>query len=83
MERHACGRDSFVTQFHVLYPNEHIVRLALSGASAYGLSWFDAHIRAYAEHFGLPELWSEDFQHDRLYGRVRVVNPLLEPSALT
>ena len=61
----------------------HIVRLALRGAAAYGLSWFDAHIWAYAEHFGLPELWSEDFQHDRLYGRVRVVNPLLEPSAST
>ena len=28
-------------------------------------------------HFGLAELWSEDFQHDRLYGTVRVINPLL------
>lgn len=75
--------EEIMTQFHVLYPTEHIVRLALRGAAAYGLSWFDAHIWAYAEHFGLPELWSEDFQHDRLYGRVRVVNPLLEPSPST
>ena len=26
---------------------------------------------------GLSELVSEDFQHDRLYGTVRVVNPFL------
>ena len=39
------------------------------------LGWFDAHLWAYAEHFGLAELWSEDFQHDRLYGTVRAVNP--------
>ena len=27
--------------------------------------------------YGLRELWSEDFQHDRLYGSVRIVNPFL------
>ena len=53
-------------------------RLALRGAAAYRLSWFDAHLWAYAEHFGLSELWSEDFQRDRIYGTVRAVNPFLE-----
>jgi predicted nucleic acid-binding protein len=48
---------------------------ALRGAAAYQLSWFDAHLWAYAEHYGLNLLYSEDFQHDRLYGSVRVVNP--------
>ncbi len=61
--------------FEVLYPNETIVRAALRGAAAYHLSWFDAHLWAYAEYYGLPELISEDFEHDRLYGTVRVVNP--------
>ena len=42
--------------------------------------WFDAHLWAYAEHYGLSELYSEDFQHDRLYGTVRVVNPFLAVS---
>ena len=28
---------------------------------------------------GLAELWSEDFQHGRMYGTVRAVNPLLDP----
>jgi predicted nucleic acid-binding protein len=32
---------------------------------------------SYAEHYGLPEILTEDFQHDRLYGTVRVVNPFL------
>ena len=67
-----------MVQFPVLYPNAEIVRLALRGAATYRLSWFDAHLWAYAEHFGLAELWSEDFQHDRLYGTVRAVNPLLD-----
>jgi len=42
------------------------------------LRWFDAHMWAYAERFGLPELISEDFQHDPLYGTVRVVDPFRE-----
>lgn len=69
--------EEFLATFAVLYPNEAIVRLALRGAVAYRLPWFDAHLWAYAEHNGLSELVSEDFQHDRLYGTVRIVNPFL------
>lgn len=67
--------EELLNQFVVLYPNEAIVRTALRGAAAYQLSWFDAHLWAYAEHFGLRELLSEDFQHERMYGSVRAVNP--------
>ncbi|HEY3357686.1 MAG TPA: PIN domain-containing protein [Polyangia bacterium] len=72
-----AGREAeeLLAQFVVLYPNEALVRLALRGAAAYGLAWFDAHLWAYAEHYGLDELLSEDFQDGRLYGRVRAVNP--------
>lgn len=70
--------EEFLKQFTVLYPNEAIVRTALRGAAAYQLAWFDAHLWAYAEHYGLPELYSEDFEHDRLYGTVRTVNPFRE-----
>lgn len=69
--------EELLTQFTVLYPVEGLVRTALRGAAAYQLSWFDAHLWAYAEFYGLGELWSEDFQHDRLYGSVRIVNPFL------
>ena len=69
--------EEMLSQFAVLYPDEALLRTALRGAVAYELSWFDAHLWAYAEHFGLSELLSEDFQHDRLYGSVRAVNPFL------
>jgi len=69
--------EEFLQQFTVLYPNDAIVRSALRGAAAYQLAWFDAHMWAYAEHYGLTELLSEDFQHDRLYGTVRIVNPFV------
>ena len=66
----------------MLYLDEAVLRLALRGAAAYRLALFDAHLWTYAEHFGLAELWSEDFahedfEHDRVYGTVRAVNPLL------
>lgn len=69
--------EELLSQFEVLYPTEALVRTALRGAAAYQLSWFDAHLWAYAEHYGLAELYSEDFQHDRLYGTVRTVNPFI------
>jgi predicted nucleic acid-binding protein len=69
--------EEFLVQFTVLYPNEALVRLAFRGAAAYQLSWFDSHLWAYAEHYGLDQLISEDFQHDRLYGSVRVTNPFI------
>lgn len=67
--------EELLAQFTVLYPTEALVRTALRGAAAYQLSWFDAHMWAYAEHYGLDELASEDFEHGRLYGSVRAVNP--------
>lgn len=67
--------EELMVQFPVLYPNAALVRTALQGAAAYQLSWFDAHLWAYAEHFGLEEIVSEDFEHGRLYGSVRVRNP--------
>lgn len=67
--------EELLLEFDVLYPNEDVVRLALRGCAAYRLPWFDAHLWAYAEHYGLDELLSEDFEHDRWYGAVHVVNP--------
>jgi len=67
--------EELLAQFVILYPNEAVLRLALRGTAAYRLNWFDAHLWSYAEHYGLSELISEDFQHDRLYGTVRAINP--------
>ena len=71
--------EDLLNQFPVLYPNEQMLRTALRGAAAYDLSWFDAHLWAYADYYGLSELISEDFQHGRMYGAVRAVNPFAEP----
>jgi predicted nucleic acid-binding protein len=69
--------EELLKQFRVLYPNEAILREAVRGCAAYQLSWFDAHLWSYAEHYGLPEILTEDLQHDRLYGTVRAVNPFI------
>jgi predicted nucleic acid-binding protein len=70
--------EELLSQFDVLFPDQELVRIALRGAAAYQLAWFDAHLWAYAERFGLSELLSEDFQHGRLYGTVEAVDPFLE-----
>lgn len=67
--------ESMLLTFEVLYPDAGLIRTALRGMPAYGLSWCDAHLWAYAEHYGCSVLYSEDFQAGRVYGSVRVVNP--------
>lgn len=69
--------EDLLTQFPVLFPNDALFRTALRGAAAYQLPWFDAHMWAYAEHYGLGELISEDFENGRLYGSVRARNPFI------
>jgi predicted nucleic acid-binding protein len=69
--------ELFMAQFPVLYPNDHVFRMALYGIATYRLPWFDAHLWAYAEHYGLPEILSEDFEHGRRYGGVRIRNPFV------
>jgi predicted nucleic acid-binding protein len=70
--------EDLFNQFEVLFPNQPLVRLAIRGAATYRMPWFDANIWAYAEYYGMEELISEDFQHDRLYGQVRALNPFAE-----
>lgn len=67
--------EEMLVQFDVVYPDEELVRMAIRGAATYRLSWFDAHMWAYAERFGADTLWSEDFEDGRLYGHVRVRDP--------
>ena len=72
--------DEWAAITKVLYPTPAVLRLAIAGAAAYGMSWFDAHLWACAEHFGVGRLVSEDFQHGRLYGTVQVENPFADRS---
>jgi predicted nucleic acid-binding protein len=67
--------EGILDQFEVLFPDERVVRAALRATSAYQLSWFDAHMWAYAEVNGIPEILSEDFQTGRLYGGISTTDP--------
>lgn len=67
--------EEMLAQFTVIFPDDLIVRTALRATAAYQLSWFDALMWAYAEVNSLRELISEDFQHGRMYGSVRVIDP--------
>ena len=67
--------ENFLSTYPILYPTADVLRRAVQGASLHRLPWFDAHIWAYADAYGLQEILSEDFQHDRRYGRVRAINP--------
>jgi len=69
--------EDFLNEFPVLYPSESVYRTALLGMAAYKISWYDAHLWAYAEHYCIPEILSEDFEHGRIYGTVRIRNPFL------
>lgn len=77
LDRAAAAREmeKMLAEFAVLYPTEDIIRAAMHGTVVYQLPWFDALMWAYAEINGLTELLSEDFQHGRLYGHVRITNP--------
>jgi predicted nucleic acid-binding protein len=69
--------EDLLASFVILYPTEGLLRRAIRGWATYQLGWFDAHLWAYAEEYGLDEIISEDFQHDRLYGAVRAINPFV------
>lgn len=69
--------EEFLAQFDVLYPTEDLLRTAVRAVSTYQLSWLDAHMWAYAEHYGLDEILSEDFSHAQLIGSVRIRNPFI------
>lgn len=69
--------ELLLAEFPVLYPNTSVIRTALRGMAAYRLPWFNAHLWAYAESYGVAEILSEDFSNGQLYGATRVRNPFV------
>ena len=67
--------EELLAQFEILYPTESLLRTAIRAVATYQLGWFDAHLWAYAEHYGLDEILSEDFSDGQLIGSVRIRNP--------
>lgn len=69
--------EEFLAQFEILYPTESLLRTAIRAVATYQMSWLDAHLWAYAEHYGLDEILSEDFSDGQLIGSVRIRNPFV------
>jgi predicted nucleic acid-binding protein len=72
--------ENFLTSFPTVYPTDAVLRTAIQGSALHRLPWFDAHMWAYASCYECSEIYSEDFQHGRVYGRVRAINPFIETS---
>ena len=70
--------EDIMAQYPIVYPNEAVLRAALRGFVAYGISWYDAHSWAYADAYGLAQIISADFKHGRLNGSVVVRNPFIQ-----
>jgi len=54
------------------------VRAGLDLARRYQLKYYDAALLAAAERLGAPVFYTEDLNHNQVYGSVRAVNPFLE-----
>jgi predicted nucleic acid-binding protein len=70
--------EELLAQFEILYPTESLLRTAIRAVATYQLNWFDAHLWAYAEHYGLDQILSEDFSDGQLIGSVRIRNPFTD-----
>lgn len=76
LEEAITQAEALLDIFPILYPTEGVLRLALRGMATYRLPWFDAHMWAYAEFYGLSPLYTEDFEPGTRIGTVEIVNPL-------
>lgn len=54
------------------------VRAGLDFARRYRLNYYDAALLAAAERLGTPIFYTEDLNHNQVYGSVRAINPFLE-----
>jgi predicted nucleic acid-binding protein len=54
-----------------------IVRRGFWMSQRYRIEYYDAALLAAAERLGAPIFYTEDLNHDQLYGAVRAVNPFL------
>ena len=65
-------------QLPLVAVDQTIVGAGLLMSRRYQISHYDGAIIAAAERLGAPILFTEDLNHNQLYGTVRVVNPFLE-----
>ncbi len=57
--------------------DEAYVRAGHAMARRYQINYYDAALLAAAERLGAPVFYTEDLNHNQIYGSVRAVNPFL------
>ena len=67
-----------LSAFPVAAVDDVLVRQGIIYSRQFRISYWDAAIVAAAERLGAPILYTEDLNHDQLYGTVRVRNPFRE-----
>ena len=82
--RQSIANDAFVDRWLAFLGtlpftpvDQDYVLAGLSLARRYQLKYYDAALVAAAERLGAPIFYSEDLNHNQVYGSVRVVNPFI------
>lgn len=68
----------FLGTFPFVPVDQDYVAAGLALARRYQIQYYDASLLAAAERLGAPVFYTEDLNHNQLYGSVRAVNPFLE-----
>lgn len=58
--------------------DEALVRGGIQIARRYNISYYDAALLAAAERLGAPVFYTEDLNHNQVYGSIRAINPFLD-----
>ncbi|WP_085462708.1 PIN domain-containing protein [Mesorhizobium australicum] len=70
---------AFLGTFPFVPVDQTYVMAGFDAARRYQLKYYDAALLAAAERLGAPVFYTEDLNHNQVYGSVRAVNPFLEP----
>jgi predicted nucleic acid-binding protein len=68
---------AFLGTFPFVPVDQDYVIAGLRIARRYQLKYYDAALLGAAERLGAPVFYTEDLNHDQVYGSVRAVNPFL------
>lgn len=71
----ACRWVDLLSAFPVASVDELLVRQGIAYADRFKVSYWDGAIIAAAERLQAPILYTEDLNHNQVYGSVRVINP--------
>jgi predicted nucleic acid-binding protein len=66
-----------LSAFPFVAVDANIVRVGIFLSRRYSIAYYDAALLAAAERLGAEVFYSEDLNHNQLYGAVRVINPFL------